>query len=77
MTNNSASSYHSVTVKRKIFELVFFFGSAKPKRSVIGTANDELKNIYPVDSIQRSVVNFMTNLVAGIIAYNFLPKNHP
>ena len=45
------------------------------KRSVIETVNDELKNICQVEhSRHRSVVNFMTNLVAGIIAYNFLPK---
>ena len=45
------------------------------KRSVIETVNDELKNICQVEhSRHRSVANFMTNLVAGIIAYNFLPK---
>ncbi|MCC9035721.1 hypothetical protein NAL32_21455 [Chryseobacterium sp. Ch-15] len=40
--------------------------------------NDELKNIYPVEhSRHRSAINFMTNLVTGIIAYNFLQKkNH-
>lgn len=45
------------------------------KRSVIETVNDELKNICQIEhSRHRSVVNFMTNLVAGIIAYHFLPK---
>jgi len=45
------------------------------KRSIIETVNDELKNICQVEhSRHRSVVNFMTNLVTGIIAYNFLPK---
>ena len=45
------------------------------KRSVIETVNDELKNICQVEhSRHRSVVNFMCNLVAGIIAYQFLPK---
>jgi len=45
------------------------------KRSVIETVNDELKNICQIEhSKHSSVVNFMTNLVAGIIAYNFLPK---
>jgi len=45
------------------------------KRSVIETVNDELKNICQIEhSRHRSVVNFMTNLVAGIIAYSFLPK---
>ena len=45
------------------------------KRSVIETVNDELKNICQVEhSRHRSFANFATNLVAGIIAYNFLPK---
>lgn len=45
------------------------------KRSVIETVNDELKNICQVEhSRHRSVGNFLTNLIAGIIAYQFLPK---
>lgn len=45
------------------------------KRSVIETVNDELKNICQVEhSRHRSVTNFLTNLIAGIIAYQFLPK---
>ncbi len=45
------------------------------KRSIIETVNDELKNICQVEhSRHRSVVNFLTNLIAGIVAYHFLPK---
>ncbi len=45
------------------------------KRSIIETVNDELKNICQVEhSRHRSFTNFLTNLIAGIIAYNFLPK---
>ncbi len=45
------------------------------KRSVIETVNDELKNVCQVEhSRHRSPVNFFTNLIAGIIAYHFLPK---
>ncbi len=45
------------------------------KRSVIETVNDELKNICQVEhSRHRSVTNFLSNLIAGIIAYQFLPK---
>lgn len=45
------------------------------KRSVIETVNDELKNICQVEhSRHRSFINFLTNLVAGLIAYAFLPK---
>jgi hypothetical protein len=45
------------------------------KRSVIETVNDELKNICQLEhSRHRSLANFLTNLVAGLIAYAFLPK---
>lgn len=45
------------------------------KRSVFETVNDELKNICQVEhSRHRSFTNFLTNLIAGIIAYQFLPK---
>ena len=45
------------------------------KRSVIETVNDELKNICQVEhSRHRSFVNFLSNLIVGIIAYQFLPK---
>lgn len=39
------------------------------KLSVIETVNGELKNICQVEnSRHRSVVNFLSNLIAGIIA---------
>ena len=45
------------------------------KRSVIETVNHELKNICQVEhSRHRSVTNFLTNLIAGIIAYHYLHK---
>ena len=45
------------------------------KRSIIETVNDELKNICQIEhSRHRSIVNFMNNLVAGIVAYSFFPK---
>jgi hypothetical protein len=45
------------------------------KRSVIETVNDELKNICQIEhSRHRSPLNFIVNMVAGLIAYNFLPK---
>lgn len=45
------------------------------KRSVIETVNDELKNMCQVEhSRHRSFGNFMTNLIAGLIAYSFFPK---
>ena len=45
------------------------------KRSVIETVNDELKNICLVEhSRHRSFGNFLSNMIAGLIAYSFLPK---
>lgn len=45
------------------------------KRSVIETINDELKNICQVEhSRHRSFTNVIANLIAGLIAYSFLPK---
>ena len=45
------------------------------KRSVIETVNDELKNRCQVEhSRHRSVGNFFTNLIGGLIAYSFFPK---
>ena len=45
------------------------------KRSVIETINDELKNMCQVEhSRHRSFGNFITNILAGLIAYSFFPK---
>ena len=44
-------------------------------RSVIETVNDELKNVCQIEHTgHRSFNNFATNLIAGLIAYNLLPK---
>ena len=45
------------------------------KRALIETINDELKNICQIEhSRHRSVINFVSNTIAGLIAYSFLPK---
>ncbi len=45
------------------------------KRALIETINDELKNICQIEhSRHRSLTNFFTNLISGLIAYSFLPK---
>lgn len=45
------------------------------KRSVIETINDQLKNICQVEhSRHRSFGNFISNLVAGLVAYSFFEK---
>ena len=45
------------------------------KRSVIETVNDQLKNISQAEhSRHRSFGNFITNLVARLIAYSFQEK---
>ena len=43
-----------------------------------GIVNDELKNIAQVEhSRHRSFGNFVVNLLGGIAAYCYFPKNHP
>lgn len=45
------------------------------KRSIIECINDELKNICQIEhSRHRSTTNFLTNLIAGLIAYTYFPK---
>jgi Transposase DDE domain len=45
------------------------------KRAIIESVNDELKNICQIEHTRhRSVENFLTNLLSGLIAYHFLPK---
>ena len=45
------------------------------KRAIIETVNDQLKNISQVEHTRhRSVVNFMVNVVAGVIAYTHHDK---
>ena len=45
------------------------------KRSVIETVNDELKSVCHIEHTRhRSIDNFASNLFAGLIAYNLLPK---
>lgn len=45
------------------------------KRTVIETINDVLKNQCSIEhSRHRSFSNFITNMIAGLIAYSFQPK---
>jgi hypothetical protein len=45
------------------------------KRAVIESVNDELKNICQIEHTRhRCFVNFITNLISGLLAYSFLPK---
>lgn len=45
------------------------------KRSVIETVNDELKNICQIEhSRHRCFNNFLSNIIAALIAYSFFPK---
>jgi Transposase DDE domain. len=45
------------------------------KRAVIESVNDELKNICQIEHTRhRCFPNFITNLIAGLLAYSFLPK---
>lgn len=45
------------------------------KRALIESVNDELKNICQIEHTRhRSFINFISNLISGLIAYSFLPK---
>lgn len=45
------------------------------KRALIKTVNDQLKNIFQFEhSRHRSIWNFLVNLMAGLIAYTYLPN---
>lgn len=45
------------------------------KRSVIGTVNDELKNMCQIEnSRRRSFANFISNTLSALLAYSFFPK---
>lgn len=45
------------------------------KRSVIETVNDQLKNISQIEHTRhRSILNFMSNIVCGLVAYTFQEK---
>lgn len=45
------------------------------KRSLIETVNDELKNVCQIEHTRhRSPVNWLGNLLSGLVAYTFRPK---
>lgn len=45
------------------------------KRSIIETVNDQLKNISQIEHTRhRSLFNFMSNVICGLIAYTFRDK---
>ena len=45
------------------------------KRALVETVNDELKNVCHIEHTRhRSIDGFASNLIAGLIAYNLLPK---
>ena len=46
------------------------------KRAIIELVNNDLKNMAQIEhSRHRSFHNFINNLMAGIAAYRFFPKN--
>ena len=45
------------------------------KRAVFESVNDELKNICQIEHTRhRSFTNFITNMIAGLLAYSFMQK---
>jgi len=45
------------------------------KRAIIESIHDELKNMCQIEHTRhRSPINFLVNLLSGLIAYTFFPK---
>ena len=64
---------HKKNMKQKLVKIIDKI--LLRKRSLIETVNDQLKNISQIEhSRHRSVWNFLVNLLAGLIAYTYLPK---
>ena len=64
---------HKKHMKQKLVKLIDKI--MLRKRSLIETVNDELKNVCQIEhSRHRSVWNFMVNILAGLIAYTYLPQ---
>jgi hypothetical protein len=69
---------HLITKLKKNMKNALMFTRDKiylRKWALIETVNDELKNICQVEHTRhRCFVNFITNMIATLITYNFLPK---
>ena len=69
---------HLITTRRKKMKNSLIFTRDKiylRKRSLIETVNDELKNICQIEHMRhRCFVNFIGNMIAALVAYNFSPK---
>lgn len=69
---------HLVTKIRKNMKNSLMLTSDKillRKRALVECVNDELKNQCQIEHTRhRSVDNFLSNLISGLIAYHFLPK---
>ena len=60
MKNQHMKLYYRILLRKMAFE---------------ETVNDELKNVCNIEHTRhRSIDNFASNLVAGLIAYNLMPK---
>lgn len=60
-------------MKNKLMELIDKI--MLRKRAIIESINDQLKNICQIEHTRhRSPINFLVNLVAGLVAYTWLPK---
>lgn len=66
---------YKVRNNMKTGELSTFDKIMLRKRAVIESVNDELKTICQIEHTRhRCFANFLTNLIAGLLAYSFLPK---
>lgn len=73
-----ANNVQLITKVKKNMEnkfISFFDKLMLRKRAIIETINDQLKNISQIEHTRhRSVWNFYTNVVAGLIAYTYQAK---
>ena len=71
---------HLITYIKNIMKNTLMTKSDKillRKRSIIETVNYQLKKICPIEhSRHRSFTNFLSNIVAGLIAYSFPSKKN-
>ena len=80
LPKNRASSSWPNAIKRKIDNrlMPLFDKILTRKRSILETINDQLKNISQiVHTRHRSPINFLVNLIAGLLVYRFANSIRP
>ncbi len=69
--------YGMIFDPRHVLPLIFitFLMERLNNRGIIETINDQLKNLFHINHTRhRAVMNFQTNLLAGLLMYVFKPN---